>query len=163
MPKTNDFLRPFFLDFWRVWGFRVFSVGPLFGSKNQFFSLFFWSCYFLSILKRFGKVLGGFGEALRKVCGRFGRFWGRVWQGLGRVWAKFKESLGRAVLGNFSLEFWLNVPQLLGIIFSSHWPERGWAGGSHAALESAVIRLMDVQAYEIIRAKILLGSGLSFA
>ena len=134
MPKTNDFLRPLFLDFGRVLSSPDLRVGPLFGSKIQFFSLFFWSCYFLSILKRFGKVLGGFGEALRKVCGRFGRFWGRVWQGLGRVWAKFKESLGRAVLGNFSLEFWLNVPQLLGIIFSSHWPERGWPGGSRAAL-----------------------------
>ena len=73
------------------------------------------------------------------ILGGFGKDLGRVWQGLGRVWAKFKESLGREVFGNFSLEFWLNVPQLLGIlvIFSSHWPERGWPGGSRAALKSA--------------------------
>ena len=71
------------------------------------------------------------------ACARFGKDLGRVWQGLGRVWAKFKESLGREVFGNFSLKFWLNVPQRLGIIFSSHWPERGWPGGSRAALNSA--------------------------
>ena len=29
MPKTNDILRPFFVDFGRVWGFRVLGVGPL--------------------------------------------------------------------------------------------------------------------------------------
>ena len=88
MPKTNDFLRPFFLDFWKVWGFRVFSVGPLFGSKNQFFSVFFWCCIFLSIFERFGKVLEGFGEDL-----------GRAWEGLGKVWGGFGEAFG-LILGS---------------------------------------------------------------
>ena len=88
MPKTNHFLRPVFLDFGRVLGASDLSVGPLFGFKNQFFSLFFWSYHFLSIFEHFGKVLGGFGEDL-----------GRVWEGLGKVWGGFGEAFG-LILGS---------------------------------------------------------------
>ena len=84
-----------------------FSVGPVLGSKNQFFSLFFGGCNFLSILKRFGRAWGGFWESL-----------GRVWRGFGRVWRRFGTILDR-------------FGENLG---SSHWPERGWPGGSRAAL-----------------------------
>ena len=83
MLKTNDFLRPFFLDFWRVVGSPDFGVGPLFGSKNQFFALFFGCCYFVSIFERFWKVLEGFGRDL-----------GRAWEGLGKVWGGFGEAFG---------------------------------------------------------------------
>ena len=83
MPKTNDFLRPFFLDFGRVWRPWKSGVGPLFGSKNQFFSLFFRYCNFLSIFERFEEVLEGFGEDL-----------GRAWEGLGKVWGGFGEAFG---------------------------------------------------------------------
>ena len=63
------------------WGFGGF--GPLFGSKNQFFSLFFRYCNFLSIFERFEEVLEGFGEDL-----------GRAWEGLGKVWGGFGEAFG---------------------------------------------------------------------
>ena len=88
MPKTNDFLRPFFIDFGKVWGPWKSGVGPLFGSKNQFFSLFFWCCDFWSIFERFGEVLEGFGEDL-----------GRAWEGLGKVWGGFGEAFG-LILGS---------------------------------------------------------------
>ena len=83
MPKTNDFLRQFFLDFWKVWASPDLRVGPLFGSKNQFVSLFFRYYNFLSIFERFEDVLEGFGEDL-----------GRVWEGLGKVWGGFGEAFG---------------------------------------------------------------------
>ena len=89
MHSKNQWLfKTIFLDFWRVWGFRVFSVGLLFGSKNQFFSLFFRYCNFLSIFDRFEEVLEGFGEDL-----------GRAWEGLGKVWGGFGEAFG-LVLGS---------------------------------------------------------------
>ena len=58
-------------------------VGPVFASQNQFFSLFFRSSNFLSILERFGKGLGGFGVVLGWVGGGFGDGLGRVWEGFG--------------------------------------------------------------------------------
>ena len=70
MLKTNDFSDRFFFNFWRVLDFQVLGVGPLFNSKNQIFSLFFWCCSFLSIFARFGKVWGGFRDAVH-----LGHFW----------------------------------------------------------------------------------------
>ena len=87
MPKTNDFLKPFFLDFGWVMGSPDFGVGPLFGSKKHF-SLFFRCCNFLSIFERFGEVVEGFGEHL-----------GRAWEGLGKVWGGFGEAFG-LILGS---------------------------------------------------------------
>ena len=78
------------------------GVGPLFGSKNQFFSLFFRYCNCLSIFERFGEVLEGFGEDL-----------GRTWEGLGKVWGGFGEGLERAWEG---LEVW---EAFFGLIFDS--------------------------------------------
>ena len=108
MPKTNDFLRPFFIDFGRVLGASDLGVGPLLGSKNQFFLFFFRYCNFLSILKRFGRAGGGFWEGL-----------GKAWKGFGRVWRRFGTILDR-------------FGENLG---SSHWPERGWPGESRAVLK----------------------------
>ena len=82
-PKTTNFLRPFFIEFGRVWGSPDLGVGPLFSSKNQLFSLFFRYCNFLSIFERFEEVLEGFGEDL-----------GRAWEGLGKVWGGFGEAFG---------------------------------------------------------------------
>ena len=86
IPKNNDFLKALFLDFGRVWSSPDLSVGPLFGSKNQFFSLFFRSSNFLSILERFGRVWGEFGEGLGRVLEGFGEGLGRFGEGLGRFW-----------------------------------------------------------------------------
>ena len=84
MPKTNDFLRPFFLDFWGVWPHEGFGgLGIFLASKINFCSLFFRYCNFLSIFERFEEVLEGFGEDL-----------GRAWEGLGKVWGGFGEAFG---------------------------------------------------------------------
>ena len=123
MPKTNDFLRPFFLDFWRVWPHEglegLEGLGLFLAPKINVFSLFFWCCNFLSIFKRFGKVLEGFGEDL-----------GRAWEGLGRVWGSFWLDFGlqndvwgsewswdvQKVFGNICLKFWANVLRLGGVL-----------------------------------------------
>ena len=75
--KTN------FSRFLEGLGASDLGVGPLFGSKNQFVSLFFRYYNFLSIFERFEDVLEGFGEDL-----------GRVWEGLGKVWGGFGEAFG---------------------------------------------------------------------
>ena len=79
LPKTNYFLRPFFLDFGKVLVSPDLRVGPVFASQNQFFSLFFRSSNFLSILERFGRVWGEFGEGLGRVLEGFGEGLGRFW------------------------------------------------------------------------------------
>ena len=107
MPKTNDFLRPFFLDFWRVLSSPDFGVGPLFGSKNRIFSLFF----DVAIFYRFSSVLGRFREGL-----------GRIWGGLGRVWGRFGEGLGRA------WEAWGGFGEGFGLIFGSKMTFGGQSG-----------------------------------
>ena len=50
----------------------------------------------------------------------------------------FGEGLERICLfkggGNIRLKVWIHILQCLGMMFSSHWPERGWPGGSRNAL-----------------------------
>ena len=91
IPKNNYVLRPFFWDFGKVLGASVIIVGPVFASQNQFLSFFFRSSNFLSILERFGRVWGEFGE------------------GLGRVLEGFWEDLRKVLPASWAyrIEFWL--------------------------------------------------------
>ena len=59
--------------------------------------------------------VGPFWEGLGKGWGGFAQGLGRVWEGIGEVWGSFGENLGR-----------------------SHWPKRGTAGGSRAALRRPI-------------------------
>ena len=78
--KTNDFSRPFFIDFGGVLGASDLGVGPVSGSKNQFCFAFFLKLQsfidFRAFWEGFGRVWGGFGEGLGGVLGRFGEVWG---------------------------------------------------------------------------------------
>ena len=85
------------------------SVGLVFASQNRFFSLFFRSSNFLSILERFGRVWGEFWEGLGRVLEGFG-------EGLGSLWGRFGEGLGKV---------WGGFGKVLGMKFSSHWRNEG--------------------------------------
>ena len=118
MPKTNDFLRPFFLDFeaMRVW--RVWRVWASFWLQKSIFFVFFsilqFFINFRAFWEGFGRVWGGFGEGL----GGFG-------EGVGRVWGWFSSDFGfqndvwgsqwswdvQKMLGNFCSGFLTHVFQ----------------------------------------------------
>ena len=87
MPKTNDFLRPFF-QFLEGFGFPGFQCWTSFWFQNSiFFALFLKLQFFIDFRpfwQGFGRVWGGFGEGLEG----------------------FGEDLGRAG-GGFWVDFWL--------------------------------------------------------
>ena len=87
MPKTNDFLKPFFSLFggFSISGFSV--LGLFLAPKFDFFAL----CLKLQFFIDFRPFWQGFG---------------RVWGGFGEGLEGFGEDLGRAG-GGFWLDFWL--------------------------------------------------------
>ena len=112
MPKTDDFLRPFFLIFEGFDPMRVWGVWPSFWlQKSIFFAFFlklpFW-VDFRAFWESFGRVWGGFGEGLGGFGEGLGRVWGSFWLDFGLqndVWGSEWSGDVQKVFGNICLKF----------------------------------------------------------